>query len=337
MYTIDINLLKERPEYGGAGDRQFIDNTGYTTVRRPVNRIPIFIGAGVAALTLLASGGAYLWLGQEATRLEAKQKELDDKLGNLKAQEGQLAGIMGEIGQVNAENQSLASVFSQIQPWSATLQELRESVPQGIQIANISQSDIKIAPKAAAPAAPAAPAKQGGGLAAKISTPPDPTKPAASPAPAAATSPAPAAAASPAPAAAPAAPGAAAAAPADVPTTKIDIDGQAKNFDDVNNFVLTLKQSGLINPDETRLISANLVGNGTPIEKLPAPEGTKLTVDQEKRAERLELPKVVQFKIQTVLKQMSPEESIRELERKGAVGSVTRLKNLPQSNQTGVK
>jgi type IV pilus assembly protein PilN len=331
MYTIDINLLKERPEYGGAGDRQFIDNTGYSTVRRPVNRIPIFIGAGVAAFTLLASGGAYLWLDKEATRLAGEQKALDEKLGNLKAQEGQLADIMGKIGQVNTENQSLASVFSQIQPWSATLQELRESIPQGIQIANITQSDVRIAPKLAAPATPAAPAKQGGGLAAKISTPPDPTKPAASPAPAAAASPAPAAAgATAATASAPA---------ADVPTTKIDIDGQAKNFDDVNNFVLTLKQSGLINPDETRLISANLVSNSAIVTELPPAENA--SSDQQarnqKKPRQWELPKVVQFKIQTVLKQLSPEESIRELERKGAVGSVTRMKSLPQSNQTGVK
>jgi type IV pilus assembly protein PilN len=328
MYTIDINLLKERPEFTTGNGRQFIDNTGIATPRRSVNKIPIFIGTGVAALTILASGGGWLWLGQEATMLEAKQKDLDAKLGSLKAQETQLAQINSEIAQIAGENQALASVFSQIQPWSATLQELRESVPQGVQIANISQSEVKITPKvAAAPAAPA-PAKSGG-LAAKISTPPDPSKPAASPAPSPSAAPA---AAAPVPAGTPVA-----AVPTDIPTTKIDIDGQGRNFDDVNNFILTLKQSALINPDETRLVSASLVANGTTIDKLPPPEGVKLTEEQSKRVARLELPKVVQFKIQTVLKQLSPAETMRELERKGAVGSVTRLKNLPQQQPQGVK
>jgi type IV pilus assembly protein PilN len=44
----------------------------------------------------------------------------------------------------------------------------------------------------------------------------------------------------------------------------------------------------------------------------------------------LVLPKVVEYKIQTSLKRIPSADLIRELERKGAVGLVTRLRSLQQ-------
>lgn len=350
MYSIDINLLRERSEFQTDNPTEFTDGTSLAP--RRYSKVPMFVGIGVAALALLATGGGWLWLGDQTAQLEAKQKDLDAKLGSLKAQDARLAEINGKVAQVTEESQSFASVFNQIQPWSAVLQDLRESIPQGVQIASVVQTEIKgIAPVAAAPAAAPAPS---GGLAAKISTPPNPeAKPGA--APAAAPSPAAAPAATPAPsggittyptledsiaakfpgtkAAAPVAPAAPLA--ADVPTTKLDITGTAKSFDEVNNFILTLKQSAFFNPDETQLLSTSMMAPMSVERVKPAlaepaatttAKGTPIIPAKPKKLE----VRLVEYKIQTTLKRIPAADLMGELERKGAVGLVSRLKSLQQ-------
>jgi type IV pilus assembly protein PilN len=330
MYSLDINLLRERTEYQTGPQSEFINNTNISAPTPKYGKVPLFIGMGVAALTLIGAGGGWLFLGQQTTQLEAKQKDLDQKLGSLQAQDARLADLNKQVGQVNDETQSLASVFNQVQPWSAVLQDLRESIPQGVQIAGVTQSEIK----ATAPAAPApvvTPPK--GGLIDKISTPPNPeaspkpsTTPAAGTTVATTTTPgSKTAATAPLTSSKPTA-----TLPADVPTTKIDITGTAKSFDEVNNFILTLKQSAFFNPDETQLLSAGLVAGAklTPIGSTSKPISVGTNILDKPR--QLELPKVVEYKIQTSLKRIPAADLIRELERKGAVGLVTRLKSLQQ-------
>lgn len=330
MYSLDINLLRERTESQTGQQSEFIDNTTMTPTAK-YGKVPLFIGLGVAVLAILTAGGGWLLLNQQTERLEAKQKDLDQKLGSLKVQDARLQQLNGQLTQVTDETQSLASVFNQVQPWSAILQDLRESIPQGVQIAGISQSEVKgVAPTAAAPVAAPAPS---GGLINKISTPPNPeakSTPAPTVSPAVAVVPAPAGGAG---AVIPGAVATVATLPADIPTTKIDITGTAKSFEEVNNFILTLKQSDFFNPDETQLLSAGLmpavvltkttpvnIPNGASAEKQNSPD--KVT--------RLELPKVVEYKIQTSLKRIPAADMIRELDRKGAVGLVTRLRSLQQ-------
>jgi type IV pilus assembly protein PilN len=350
MYSIDINLLRERAEFQTDQPSEF--SGGTSTAPRKYSKVPMFIGVGVAALALLATGGGWLWLGDQTTQLEAKQKDLDAKLGSLKAQDARLAEINGKVAQVTDESQSFASVFNQIQPWSAVLQDLRESIPQGVQISSVIQSEIKgtAAPAAVAPAAAPAPS---GGLAAKISTPPNPE---AKPAAGTPATPAAAPAATPAPSggittyptledsiAAKFPPGGKAATPvapaaplaADVPTTKLDIVGTAKSFDEVNNFILTLKQSAFFNPDETQLLSTSMMAP-QPVEQIkPAVAEPAATVTATgapiipAKPKKLEV-RLVEYKIQTTLKRIPAADLMLELERKGAVGLVARLKSLQQ-------
>ena len=351
MYSIDINLLRERAEFQTDNPTEFSGDA--SSAPRRYSKVPMYVGVGIAALALLVTGGGWWWLGDQATQLEAKQKDLDAKLGSLKAQDARLAEINGKVAQVTEESQSFASVFNQIQPWSAVLQDLRESIPQGVQIASVIQTEIKGAPVPAAAAAAAAPAPSGG-LAAKVSTPPNPeAKPgaAATPAPAATTP----AATTPAPGgittyptledsiAAKFPPGGKAATPAtpaaplaaDVPTTKLDIVGTAKSFDEVNNFILTLKQSAFFNPDETQLISTSLMAPMSVERIKPAlaepaavttATGTPIIPVKPKKLE----VRLVDYKIQTTLKRIPAADLILELERKGAVGLVARLKSLQQ-------
>jgi type IV pilus assembly protein PilN len=346
MYSIDINLLRERAEYQTDQPTEFAGDT--STAPRKYSKVPMFVGVGVAALALLATGGGWLWLGDQTTQLEVKQKDLDTKLGSLKAQDARLAEINGKVAQVTDESQSFASVFNQIQPWSAVLQDLRESIPQGVQIGSVVQTEIK----GTAPAAPAtAPAPASGGLVSKISTVPNPEAKPGTPVPAAAPAATPAAAtggittyptledsiAAKFPGSkkteAPVTPAAPLA--ADVPTTKLDITGTAKSFDEVNNFILTLKQSAFFNPDETQLLSTSMMAPLS-VERVKPPVAESLATTAPTgtpvipvKPNKLEV-RLVEYKIQTTLKRIPAADLMRELERKGAVGLVARLKSLQQ-------
>ena len=338
MYSLDINLLRERTESQTGQRSEFIDNMTMIPTAQ-YGKVPLFIGLGVAVLGILTAGGGWLLLNQQTERLEAKQRDLDQKLGSLKVQDARLQQLNVQLTQVTDETQSLASVFNQVQPWSAILQDLRESIPQGVQIAGVSQSEIKgVVPTATAPVAAPAPS---GGLINKISTPPSPeanSTPAPTISPAVAVVPDPAGGAG---AVIPSAVATVATLSADIPTTKIDITGTAKSFEEVNNFILTLKQSAFFNPDDTQLLSASLmpaviltkttpVGGGTP-PTVNIPDGASAeNQNSSDKLTRLELPKVVEYKIQTSLKRIPAADMIRELDRKGAVGLVTRLRSIQQ-------
>ena len=91
--------------------------------------------------------------------------------------------------------------------------------------------------------------------------------------------------------------------------------------------MLTLKQSAFFNPDETQLLSA-VLGNST---TLLTNNIDSITPD---KSMRLELPKVVEYKIQTSIKRVPAADLMRELEQKGAIGLVTRLRSIQQQQVT---
>ncbi|HEY9605453.1 MAG TPA: PilN domain-containing protein [Allocoleopsis sp.] len=109
------------------------------------------------------------------------------------------------------------------------------------------------------------------------------------------------------------------------PTRKLEIAGTARSFDDVNYFLLTLQRSAFLKPDETQLISAELVSNPNKLE-------VDIPNNRNQSAGRVtyELPKLVQYKIQTNLSDVPASDLLRELDRKGAVGLVTRIKSLQE-------
>ncbi len=315
MYSLDINLLSERPEYQSGRPAQ---SNGVPKVGANYGKAPLYIGGAVAALTFLATGGAWVFLGQQTTQLEAKQKDLDTKLGSLKVQDARLIAISAETTKITGETQALASIFNQVQPWSAILQDLRESIPQGVQISSVVQTEKPGIPAAPRPPVSTTPSS-GSKLIDKINEVPDPEAPKPTPTPVGATPVV--ATASTAPTGAPTA-----TLPADVPITKLDIVGTAKSFEEVNIFMLKLKRSAFFNPDDTQLLSAGLGTAGT----VEAPKTNPKDSGISTKNSRLELPKIVNYKIQTSLKRIPANDLLRELERKGAVGLVTRLRTLQQ-------
>jgi type IV pilus assembly protein PilN len=106
---------------------------------------------------------------------------------------------------------------------------------------------------------------------------------------------------------------------------KLEIQGTARSFDDVGYFLVTLKRSPFFKGDETQLVKAQLVENRT---KLEVPK----TQTQGQRV-TYTLPKVVEYTISTSISDTPASELLRELDRKGAVGLVTRIRTLQEIQQ----
>jgi type IV pilus assembly protein PilN len=320
MYNIDINLLKDRPEYQSVA----VKSGGSESKARVTNysKTPIFVGLGVGVLALIATGGGWLYLDNQGKELQAKQAELDKQLGAAKTQEAKLAEVNSKITQSEQESKSLANVFNMVRPWSAILREFQESVPKGMQIRTIAQ--IAVTPPPASPSASPA-AKPLAAAPPSVDSSGKVTKPGASPSSSASPS---ASASTPAPsgAQASATPSASPGSIAfDAPVTRIQLDGVAQSFNEVNSFILTLKQSPFFNADDTQLIDSSLVEQSVQTTATQASPGATPT-----STTKSIVTKSVKYTVQTSLKQVPATELLRELDSKGAIGLVTRLKSLQQ-------
>ena len=258
MYSLDINFLKDRPEYQKKAETK--------AKRQPIqlgNLIPVYIGVGVglvfpalvfAGLSILQ--GKTAELTQEISKLEEEGKSLDGRIANINKIKAEAAGI-------NSQTTALVTVFDRIRPWSAMLQDLRDRIPGKVQIETIKQI--------AAPL-PGIPGK-----------------------------------------------GAVAETPSN-PAGFLEISGFAISYSFVNDFALSLGQSKFLNPLETKIVTAELV-------EAPAVTGF-LPPKTDKSDVKIKPLQVVKYKIKTGLSSVPASDLIQELEKKGTVGLVDRLRNI---------
>lgn len=105
---------------------------------------------------------------------------------------------------------------------------------------------------------------------------------------------------------------------------QIEIRGLANSMNDVNDFLLTLQQSNFLKAEATKVVSAELGEEKT----LQLPDFPGLKREGEIKPPRL--PRKVQFVISAAINDVPASELIRELDRKGAVGLVTRIESLKE-------
>jgi len=268
MYSLDVNFLNDRAERttevaGGPRAREV-----------SASPRPLYIGALIGLLLPALAGGLWFFLQAQRSSLQAELDELNAELVNVQAALQEVERIRAEVQQIDAENTALATVFDQIQPWSALLQDIRTRTPAGIQVANITQTQ----PEPVQPAAPATP------------PPADPNNPEGAEVPAAPP-------------------------PPEFPPPRLQIQGIARSFDDVNDFVLLLRQSPFLTSESVQLVSSTL-------EEYPAeiqfPEGVEPAVD-------VELPDVVNFQIDASLTNRPASELLQNMRSALAVGLPARI------------
>jgi type IV pilus assembly protein PilN len=252
MYSLDINFLKDRPIYQKKPDKK-------KTLTLPVGDLtPVYVGVALAVCFPALAAGSWWFLQLKNGELEQTIAQLDQVSKQLDGQIGSINKIKEETGRVKTETQGLVAVFDQIRPWSAMLEDLRDRIPQRVQIENVRQ----IPPIAAEPGKPA-----------------------------------------------------------NNPAGGLEVTGLARSFNDVNDFLLSLQQSRFLKSSESRIITATLVD--APL----SPNTGKST------AMPIKPPQVVKYTIQSSLSDVPASELIRELEQKGTVGLVTRIRSM---QQTGV-
>ena len=99
----------------------------------------------------------------------------------------------------------------------------------------------------------------------------------------------------------------------------IEISGTARSFNDVNDFLLSLKQSPFFKSAEGKIVTAQLADS-------PIPQGLPAGVT-------VKVPSVVKYTIVSKLSDVPASELMRELQQKGTVELVARIRSL---QRTGV-
>jgi type IV pilus assembly protein PilN len=271
MYNLDVNFLNDRPDLkpggagavarAGAGGRA---RSGFSSNNE--SKMPLYAGiatlVGVLGLTA-AAFGYYTW---HRGNLADQQAELDTKLGTLEAKRNELTAAKKKVADAEGEIKALASVFTQIKPWSAISQDIRDRLPEGVQIVGINQ----------------APGQQGS---------------------------------------------AAATGPDAVYTRSLILKGKANNFEQVNNFLVVLQKSSFLKADSTKIVTADREASKTlQLASLPNPIPTPASTNATAAAPKPIAPApLIGFTIQTELTDVSSAELRKELERKGAVGLMSRF------------
>ncbi|MBL1211353.1 PilN domain-containing protein, partial [Geminocystis sp. GBBB08] len=109
----------------------------------------------------------------------------------------------------------------------------------------------------------------------------------------------------------------------------LTINGYAQSYDNVNDFLLTLKNSAFLNSETTKLATATMVANpGTVVFNRSQLLGDQTTRGQVQNDIDLTLPKVVLYTINTEINDKSAQELLSQLNRRGAIGLVSRITNL---------
>jgi type IV pilus assembly protein PilN len=132
MYSLDINFLKDR-------DTRIFE-TRTRSRADGADRTPLLYGFLGALVPLALVLGYWAFSRNQVSQLEAKNTELDGELAQIQGQLREISGIQSQIDGIKAENNAFVSIFDQIVPWSALLQDIRDRTPTNIQITNLSQT-----------------------------------------------------------------------------------------------------------------------------------------------------------------------------------------------------
>jgi type IV pilus assembly protein PilN len=306
MYNLDINFLKDRSEYSGASargpaGRSPRGRSGATASSGGRSRgggssgSVLAIGALVGLLPLALVGLGWGWLAFTKHANEMKLADVKVQVAEIEQKEKDRDKAKAELQAAKSQIEALTGVFSNIKPWSAMSQDLRDRLPSGVQITEILQKTEVPPAVVAAPTTPTTAQAAAGGSQAT---------PAAAPTPV-----------------------------LQEPIGRIEISGAADNFDRVNDFLVVLQKSNFLNAEATKIVTTERQAEipwSSPA-ALPGPNGQPNTGGPQIQTTDLpKMPAKVTFKIQTELANVSTDELLRELERKGAVGLVSRIDALKQ-------
>ncbi len=134
MYGLDINFLNDRE------DRVFEAKPQRRAVAPAGDRRPLVFGLVAAIIPLALVGAFWAVTRGQVAQLRTRNAELDAELAALQSQLQEASGIQSQIDAIQAENNAFVSIFNDILPWSAILQDIRNRTPARVQITDLSQT-----------------------------------------------------------------------------------------------------------------------------------------------------------------------------------------------------
>ncbi len=286
MYSLNINFLKDRPELSPNKAAKAKGSPGVSLT----GQAPLFLGAGVGIVCVGVVGGFFLYLLAQTGSLEARRAELDDQLADLQAEIEQAEEAQFETEVIENQTQALIGVFNRVRSWSAILTDIRDRMPAGLQVEVLQEETPKDAKSASS-------SKKSDEEAS--AAPPMPSR------------------------------------------QPITITGYANSIERVGEFLVLLQKSPFLDPEATRLVSTTYEDNPASIETpdpedgddlAQLPEGFSYTIVNAEEMEQMnaevsdsDLPQIVSYEITTAYTPKTAMELKQELERRGAIGLVTRL------------
>lgn len=137
MYSLNINFLKDRPEY--QANRPGSPAGGTATAK--ASRLPVILGILVGVIVPAAIGGFSAYLLIQKGKLEANQVKLDQDLQDLEAEIKKADQAKAEMKAIDDLTQGLVGVFGRVKSWSALLGDMRDRLPVGVQLTAIREAD----------------------------------------------------------------------------------------------------------------------------------------------------------------------------------------------------
>jgi type IV pilus assembly protein PilN len=144
MYSLDVNFLK---------DRKLDESSKVTASAKRLEPIswrkqtPLFIGLGVGAALLALTALLGTMLGLQKAKTEENIKQLEAEINQINAQAQRVQEMEARVKAIDEEATALVTVFNQIKPWSAILQEIRRRTPPTVQIISIEETTLEPKPE----------------------------------------------------------------------------------------------------------------------------------------------------------------------------------------------
>ncbi|MGK7889930.1 MAG: PilN domain-containing protein [Leptolyngbyaceae cyanobacterium] len=140
MYSLDINFLNDREERpvdvdsgnagGGAGGQ--------------INWTPAILGALIGLVPALGILGYWFLTNQNIAQLQEEKIRLEGEIAQQGQVQAQVDAALARAAAAEADARALVTVFDQIKPWSALMFNIRETIPSGVQVRNVQQSETEI-------------------------------------------------------------------------------------------------------------------------------------------------------------------------------------------------
>lgn len=143
MYSLDINFLNDRQE-------RPVEKEGRVRSSGQQSSMPLYLGLLAAVLLPAAVLGAWAFLNFQNQQLNERLTSVDSDLAAINQLQAQVDQINQERQSVEATTLALATVFDQIKPWSALLQDIGERTPANVRLSAVEQVDIESLGTAAA-------------------------------------------------------------------------------------------------------------------------------------------------------------------------------------------